>query len=424
MCIKGQFGLFNVGHWPQTLNKMKRSFLMIETLILAACLHTTYSQESFQLSFQKSGSLSSEEWAEFTGTIPHLSAFTSCHWEKLDYFNFKYHYVWNYCTIKSISDNIDCIQFSYSRDVLTAGRGVDVLISFGSGNNQHITIPTFHHRTWNHFCWTYDSNFGENKIYLNGMLVGRVLFEIKREALGSSEAFGNSFFIGQEPDAFRGKYDKLQAYRGNISELHFWDHVLKAEDILQIGQCQKRGRGNVISWERKDFKLYNVTAYNVKNISTFCVPEERMLIFPEKYSFPSAVALCKAHGGYLFTPRDQKMNHQFLAEVSPYQSECEDEASGNVAWLGATTKNSEILMKDLTGHLTTGNFTNWRSPPFTKDNKCTYMRNDGKWLAHDSCSGMELCPVCGFLGTPIFTLKGKVSCFFPRLKPPLCRPVF
>ena len=69
MCIKGQFGLFTVGHWQQTLNKMKRSFLMIETLILADCLHTTYSKESFQLSFQKTGGLSSDEWAEFIGTF-------------------------------------------------------------------------------------------------------------------------------------------------------------------------------------------------------------------------------------------------------------------------------------------------------------------------------------------------------------------
>ena len=132
---------------------------------------------------------------------------------------------------------IDCIQFSYHRDVSTAGRGVDVLISFGSGNNKHVIINTFLHRTWNHFSWTYESRLGENRIHLNGKLVGSVLFEIKREALGSDEAFGNSFFIGQDPDAFRGKYDKEQAYRGNISELIVWDYVLSGEDILEIVKC-------------------------------------------------------------------------------------------------------------------------------------------------------------------------------------------
>jgi hypothetical protein len=117
-------------------------------LLLSSIFHSFNCQESFLLPLQKSGSTSSEEWAEFTGVIPHLAAFTACHWEKLHYFNFKYHYVWNYCTIKSISDKIDCIQFSYSRDVSTAGRGVDVLISFGSGNNKHILIHTFAHRTY------------------------------------------------------------------------------------------------------------------------------------------------------------------------------------------------------------------------------------------------------------------------------------
>ena len=96
-----------------------------------------------------------------------------------------------------------------------------------------------------------------------------------------------------------------------------------------------------------------------------------------------------------------------LGEVAPYQSECLDEASGNIAWLGATTKNFEIMLKDLKKNVVIGNFTNWKTPPFYKDNTCTYMNKDGKWLAHDSCADIELCPVCGFVGTPILTLKGK-----------------
>ena len=103
------------------------------------------------------------------------------------------------------------------------------------------------------------------------------------------------------------------------------------------------------------------------------------------------------------------MNADLLAELALYQAQCLDEASGNVAWMGATTKDFEIIISDLYSHVGAGNYTNWKYPLFAQDNKCTFMDKDGKWLAHLTCSGMEFCPVCGFTGTPIFTLKGKVS---------------
>ena len=334
-----------------------------------------------------------------------MAAFTVCHWEKLHYFNSKYHYVWNYCTIQSSSDKISCIQFSYSRDVLTAGRGVDVLISFGSGNNKHVRIPAFSHRAWNHFCWTYQSKTGQNRVYLNGELVGSVFFEIRREAKGSEESFGHSFSIGQEPDAFRDGYDHRQAYRGSITELNLWDIVLEEEDIFEIGRCMKQGRGNVISWNETNFRLYNLTTELVTDIQSFCLPEETIFVFPEPQSLQSAESLCRAHGGYLFTPRDQRMNQNLLATLAPYKSQCLEKA-GVISWLGAHTKDSEIILTSLNKTAAVGNYTNWKYPLFVRDNKCTYMDSDGKWLAHLTCSGMEYCPVCGFTHTPTLTLKG------------------
>jgi hypothetical protein len=157
-------------------------FRQLRIILLGTIFHGVNCQESFLLPFQNSGGTSSDEWAEFTGVVPHLSAFTDCHWEKLHYFNFKFHYVWNNCTIKSVSDKIDCIQFFYSQDVSTAGRGVDIIISFGSGNYKHIIIHTFAHRAWNNFCWTYENNTGENRIYLNGKLVGSI--SVQKESTG------------------------------------------------------------------------------------------------------------------------------------------------------------------------------------------------------------------------------------------------
>ena len=377
-------------------------------LVLILFIQAYSCEESFLLAFQKSKEISADEWAEFDGKIPHLKAFTCCHWEKLHFFNIQAHYIWNYCTIKSSSDTMECIQMSYKREILSAGRDIEVGISFGKGNTGYMIIKPFRHRSWNHFCWSYDSTSGENRIYMNGRFYGSIQFQTKREAYGSDEVFGASFSVGQEPDAFRGKYDSEQAFRGNISELNLWDYNLNEKEILSIGTCKQRGKGNVISWDKDSFKLYNVTVDKVKDVSNFCIPEQKMFVFPERYSLPSAIALCKDHGGFLFTPRSQEENKKLLDEVTTYESECLVKSSGAISWLGAYTDNYELMLRDERQNLVLGNFTNWNSPLFLGENECVYMKKDGKWLANPNCLFLELCPVCRITGTPILTMKGNL----------------
>ena len=76
---------------------------------------------------------------------------------------------------------------------------------------------------------------------MNGKFYGNIFFDTKREALGSDEVYGSSFSVGQEPDSFRGKYDAGQAYRGNISEINFWDFVLSEALPYMIGKYLRGG---------------------------------------------------------------------------------------------------------------------------------------------------------------------------------------
>ena len=52
------------------------------------------------------------------------------------------------------------------------------------------------------------------------------------------------------------------------------------------------------------------------------------------------------------------------------------------------------------------NFTKWDGPLFEPDNGCVYFTPDGKWKPYSKCWAGRTCPICGFVGTPIFTLKG------------------
>ena len=378
-------------------------FLALITLL---CSPSCFSQNSFYVSFQDSEKLSENEWLELNGSLPPIKQFTECHWEKLNFFNLKSHSIWNYCTIKNKTDPMDCVQLWYGREFLSAGRDIQVGIKIGNGHIGYVVMKPFPHRAWNFLCWSYESRTGENKLYLNGKIQGSVKFDYGREIKGSNEVHDSSFSIGQEPDAFRGKYDVRQAFRGSISELNMWNYVLSEANISSLAACKEHGKGNVIAWSVENFKLFDVLAEEVTDVKQFCIPEEKLFLFPEKMSRPSAVALCKAHGGYLFTPQNEKENQQFLEKVTPYKSECEDAISGNIAWLGAFTENSEVFITNNEGKVIKSNFTKWDGPLFEPDNGCIFLTPDGKWKPYSSCWVGRTCPICGFVGTPVFTLKG------------------
>ena len=65
------------------MTRMVRKLTVFYVSILA--FGSSQSHETFMLNFQRSGNLSDSEWAEFDGEIPHLQAFTECHWEKLQF---------------------------------------------------------------------------------------------------------------------------------------------------------------------------------------------------------------------------------------------------------------------------------------------------------------------------------------------------
>ena len=66
---------------------------------------------------------------------------------------------------------------------------------------------------------------------------------------------------------------------------------------------------------------------------------------------------------------------KLLAEVNTYQSKCE--SNGNVFWLGASTENFDLVLRDKNQNLVRGNFTNWNSPLFGGEHDCVYMKKDG-----------------------------------------------
>ena len=108
--------------------------MSIKLLILFIFVPNVTPKGTKILKFQSKsdGNYSIEEWAEFKGKIPHLDAFTVCHWEKLMFFVKRDTCPWAFC-YKNTDDFKDhqCTQFWYNRDPASGGRYVKVARGFG-----------------------------------------------------------------------------------------------------------------------------------------------------------------------------------------------------------------------------------------------------------------------------------------------------
>ena len=135
---------------------------------------------SFQSSFQSSGLVSVEEWAEYTEKIPSTQELTSCHWMLQRYFTNNMGNIWAYCYMEDGNDNARCTQFYIRLLKETANRHVKAHTWF----NHDIFIPSgkmasFRQREWNYICLTFSLATGVGRVYLNGKMVSEKMVETR-----------------------------------------------------------------------------------------------------------------------------------------------------------------------------------------------------------------------------------------------------
>ena len=274
-------------------------------------------------------------------------------------------------------------------------------------------MKNFKHRSWNHICWTFHSNTGTSKMFLNGELQGSFMIDsefMKKGIPGPEETFEQAFIIGQEPDApsVRGGFDKEQVFVGDITELNMWNYTLTEQDIQKKGTCKNFDKGNIISWNLDNFIINEVEVDNLEE-EELCNPVEQLLVFPKRVSWSTAWTLCRAHGGSIFSPNTKEENNELVDTMVPHQEHCADPVSSNIAWLGIKSKEYVWYRIHKNNSLSIQDFTNWEADtaPYFANFECGFMRVDGAWDSDTSCdSKVKLCTACKISGTPVFILKG------------------
>ena len=86
-------------------------FVLNIFVILVGTIFNSKINGTFIASFQSTGEWSPNEYLEYTGSIPVLKEFTSCHWERTQAFSEKMNTIWAYCQHFSNDDwYLRCIE--------------------------------------------------------------------------------------------------------------------------------------------------------------------------------------------------------------------------------------------------------------------------------------------------------------------------
>ena len=400
-----------------------RSIVVSSCICFFFIIKESRARSSFVVSFQSKGQLSIDQWMKYKKNITNIQKeFTACHWEKLRYFSSDSNIVWSYCYLTGSSDTqLKCWGFYHAVNLQSAGRNVD-LTSYSEDWSLTAKNVKYKHRKWNHICVMYSSTMSFWKLYYNGEAIESMTGENLPDFSSKNSIHKSTFIIGQEPDIFEGGYDPAQLFNGELSEINIWNISLSKEQVQALAICNSSIMGNELSWRQEDFEINGARVFAVQSLNHFCQERKQLFIFPQKRTIHRARALCEIHGGKLLEPTSKEEANEALKIIQTHNKACLSSSNniqeGKAAWLGMIRMNRKWHLSSNKNQLELVNYTNWDPNKCTTEScgiidfGCAFLQTDGFWafgLSHSTCATLEMCTICSFVDTPVFTLKGKCS---------------
>ena len=324
--------------------------MWLQYLLFSVSIWSSIGTKTFIVSFQSSKgrslSPSTEEWIQYAKPLPPFKEFTACNWIKADYFGRDIAVVlWSYCTKETVDSTMNCLQIYLTNNRQTANRHLKAYGYFPwsslTSMKVNADVRPYFHRTWFHFCWSFSSISGKSKMYYNGDLINTQHLKLNgtlTALLKPSKMFKEAFMFGQEPDSLMGKFDPLETFIGDLSELNVWSCVLPDDAILNMSHCLTYREGDIVSWKKDNWKINKAVVQEEQELNSFCNIPKQYIIFPEKKLFKDAQRICEVHGGKLALPKSENEQTVLMNLLQEYKHQCSQQTESTIdklAWLGA-----------------------------------------------------------------------------------------
>ncbi|XP_063063803.1 C-reactive protein-like [Engraulis encrasicolus] len=104
---------------------------------------------------------------------------------------------------------------------------------------------------WNSVCGTWDSDTGLSQVWVNGK-PGARKFVFKGGRLTGTPIV----IIGLDQDAYGGGFYQIDAFIGQLTDVHMWDRVIAPCEINNYSEDRKFQHGNLINWHAAAYTTY------------------------------------------------------------------------------------------------------------------------------------------------------------------------
>ena len=394
------------------LTRMVRLLLCVAYFIIFPDSSTS---TSFEILFQSSPQWSANEMVEYKGTIPTLTEFSSCHWEKLTHFAARSSAIWSYCyhgNEKKVT--MSCLQLYSMGDPSSYYRNIVYALWIdekGFKGDIKVQVESYRHRSWHHVCAIYSSISSSFSIYFDGALIQNKTFKSLPLIPGTENFKEYAFILGQEPDILRGGFSAGQAFYGSISELNLWNQSITEGKIKDMASAKVFAKGNVVSWRKENFSPHNIVIKDIQDKKyVYLNKKKSYVIFPKKLLRNEAKAGCSAHGGSIVIPDSDTEADEVRKVLVKHSNACSNENKVTECWLGVEKPGSNWIKISNQLKIENISYTNWKDDNHKAKFKgmCGRFEIDGKWKSEtrESCDRFRLCTVCELLNTPVFSIKG------------------
>ncbi|XP_063600302.1 uncharacterized protein LOC134776481 [Penaeus indicus] len=356
--------------------------------------------------FQKDGEARKDTLLRYLGSLPRLSAVTSC-------FRVNLRQARNSNAILSYAvreePNELFIGFSHENKALELLCCGDVL-----QEEWNYTLPL---REWVSVCVAIDFQDRYIKFLFGGEIIqhsfkvsGNPLLEVRG---------GGLLVFGQDQDSYGGGYINIQSLCATLADLRIYDYCLNDDELMAYSDCSldlATSSSPIVSFSdiERDFEAMNVEISQIQNDEYCGAQRNDILIFPEFRSFKEAKHLCHISGGELMVPRSEEEIWKLFSKTVYYINFC-NSGSMTSFWLGVKGNVTSQSWE----HYATGselNYTNFvqHKIPVEEPNICvgfagnnnTNANQHGGWYSV-SCR-LRRCPIC--LQDEVVLLKARGLC--------------
>lgn len=178
------------------------------------------------------------------GTLPTLREFTLCYWFKVHRLDRRLH-IFSYAHESQANEIVSFID----DDV--------VGIAISSGVNLQVSCPYYlRPGKWHHICYFWSSWEGDASLIIDN-------FGCHGNKTGMDKGAKirpkGVVVVGQDQDEVGSGFVANESFEGEISELHFWNSVLRSEQALRLYKSDNSEhlQGNLIRWVKTPFQMYD-----------------------------------------------------------------------------------------------------------------------------------------------------------------------